>query len=122
MTADWEQIAKLHAEGKSASQIARLVGCTARTVVRWRAANGLSDPPSPFAGTRISSERLEAVRRMVEDGASVNEIQRTLHVWRPTIIKYFPEARWSRGQTAEFIATARRFNQIINPRSGRREA
>lgn len=122
MTADWEQIAKLHAAGKSAKAIAEELQCTTRTVVRWRARNGLSNPSSPLAGSRISTERLAAVRRMVEDGASVNEIRKTLHVWPLTVRRYFPDASWTKAQTGEFVSAIRRFNRQVNPRSGRREA
>ena len=43
----------------------------------------------------VTPEKLEAVRKMVEDGASQKEIIRTVGVGRETIVKYFPGHRWT---------------------------
>lgn len=43
----------------------------------------------------LSAERIEAARRMIEDGASQTEITRTLGLARETIVRHFPGAGWT---------------------------
>ena len=41
---NWEEAARLHEEGKSATEIARALGCSRATVQNWRHETGRSDP------------------------------------------------------------------------------
>lgn len=42
-------------------------------------------------------ERIARLRAMVEDGASIREIQRSLNMGHNTILKYAPDAGWPAG-------------------------
>lgn len=105
---DWELIAKLTLEGKTASQIAELVGCNMRTISRARKATGTAHTIPEFAGYPINAERLEQIRLMVEDGAPVAEIERTLGTSHKTITRYFPGSSWSREQISAHTADIQR--------------
>ncbi len=105
---EWEQIAKLTREGKTAREISELLGCTKRTISRVRNATGTAQPIPEFAGQPITAERLEQIRLMVEDGAPVAEIERTLGTSHKTITRYFPGSSWSREQISAHTADIQR--------------
>lgn len=108
---DCQEVARLTRAGVTAPKIAERLGCTTRTVQRARARLGISQPVSPTAGRPISAERLERVRRMVEDGASHAEITRTLGVNQETLRRHFPGTQWSPQQSSEMAAAVRRANK-----------
>lgn len=45
--------------------------------------------------SNVTPERLEQARQLVEDGASQMEIRRSTGLARETIVKYFPDCRWT---------------------------
>lgn len=105
---DWELIAKLTREGKTARQVSELLGCTKKTVHRVRLATGTAQQIPEFAGKPITAERLEQIRSMVEDGTPVREIEKTLGTSHQTVNKYFPGASWSREQISEHTSVIQR--------------
>ncbi len=111
---DWEQVAKLTREGKTAREISELLGCTKRTVSRARGATGTAKPVLGFACHPITAERLEQIRSMVEDGTPVREIEKTLGTTHQTVNKYFPGASWSREQISEHTSVIQRARWAAN--------
>lgn len=109
---DPELIERLHNEGLSAPEIAHRVGCSDRTVTRWRRANGLTKLTSPNAGKPISPERLEAARRMLDDGASYADVQTTLGIQQDTVRRHFPGRAWSPQQVAQYLVMVRAMHRL----------
>lgn len=62
------------AAGWSAKAIARELGMTARNVSRDRRALGISQP----VAARLTAEELAIAERMISDGASIQEVGRTI--------------------------------------------
>lgn len=105
---DREQIAALTRQGKTAAQIAELLGCTERTVSRVRIETGTAKPVSPYSGKPVSPERLEQARLMLNDGAPWSEISRTLHISEHSLAKHFPGTQWTREQMNDLSAAIQR--------------
>ena len=65
-----------------------------------------------MGNNQIPPERMEAARRLAEDGASQVEITRSTGMARETIIRLFPEAGWRDhrecGRYGRMIRTARK--------------
>lgn len=109
--ADYESIAELHRLGYSAPQIAARAGCSTRTVGRWRRSQGLTERPA-HASYPVTPERLEAARRMLEDGASHHDISLTLHMSVHTLRAHFPGTAWSRDESIRLAHMVRQLNRI----------
>lgn len=111
MPADYESIAELHRLGYSATQIAARAGCSTRTVVRWRRSQGLTTLPEN-ASVPASQERLDAARRMLEDGVSHKDISRTLRMNPETLRRHFPGTAWTTQQSGRLAQMVRQLNRI----------
>lgn len=69
----------------------------------------LKRPPTP--------ERLEQARRLLADGASQRETQRTTGLARETLRKYFPGKGWTQKEGGDFRALTKTAEQQINRRT-----
>lgn len=61
-------------------------------------------PPSP--------ERLAHAARLLEDGASQTEVQRTIGIHRATLRKYFPGKAWTYRQAGAFRQLTRKMQGL----------
>ncbi|AEK07820.1 DNA binding protein [Mycobacterium phage Yoshi] len=94
--------------GWTAAQIADKLGCTTRTVSRARAKSGVAKPKPPA----LSAEVLAEAARMLADGASQNEVARTLGVGQSTISAHFRGQGWTREQSIEWVSFLRRYRGV----------
>lgn len=90
---NYNRVGELTGLGWGAAKIAAEVGCSERQVTRIRRTLGISQPVPETAGKPLSPERYEAARKLADSGASISEISRTLNMNKPTIVKYFPQAK-----------------------------
>lgn len=109
---DWELVATLNGEGRTAQQIADEVGCHIRTISRWRVQNGVSQSVTENVGHPISAEKLAAIELMLQDGASFADIIRTLSVSSGTLHRHFPGRGWSAIQAGQLAAMVRQLNRL----------
>ena len=109
---DYEKMATLQRRNLSAQQISEQLGCHTRTVTRWRARSGLSQPTSVNGGRPLSPERKRAVEEMINDGASFNDIIDTLHVTGETIRRHFPGRGWTPAQGSAKAHLTRALNRL----------
>lgn len=109
---DDAQMHELHSRGWSARQIADEVGCTVRSVSRWRKRKGLSQPTPPNGCRPISAERLEQARRLFDGGASRRDVQMTLGMSTKTIVRHFPGTAWTPRQSGEAAAMSRKLRAL----------
>lgn len=108
---DTEKFLKLQAAGCTAREIATELGVTTRTIVRARASHGLS--ASTNSGRRVTAERLEAARRLLEDGCSRNQVAVTLRMDWATIARHFPESPvWSPQEAGRYARMVRDLNNL----------
>ena len=94
---------QMHNEGLSAAQIAVRLKVNPRTVSRWRVAMGIAKPPAIL----LTAEEKVRALDLLTDGASYNEVARTIGRCAPTIARHFPGYGWTRlecGQFGAFIA------------------
>ena len=103
-----ERIAKLTRRGWSARAIAAEVGCTERTVVRIRKKTGVAKP----AARRLTDADRALAERLFADGCSVSEVERTLGRSQGSLCHAFPGRGWTRQQTGEFAAAAKRAKKL----------
>lgn len=92
-----QRIAKLTEDGLTAEAIAAELGVTARTVQRARVRRGVAKP----AARRMTAEDLRRARELLDDGASLGEVSRTIGRDLHTIGKHFPGCGWPRGSGIE---------------------
>jgi hypothetical protein len=90
------RVVALTREGRSATDIAFILGISVRSVTRNRALAGLTAnyvrPPVP------SEDQLLAAKWLLVDGASYPEVARTLGFNATTWRKHFPGYAWSRSE------------------------
>jgi len=88
--------ARLTREGRSATDIAFILGIAVRSVVRNRALAGLTAdyvrPPAP------SEDQLLAAKVLLADGASYPEVARILGFSASTWRKHLPGFAWTKSQ------------------------
>lgn len=104
-----ERIVEMTRLGMSASQIAEIVGCSDRTVVRVRAREGIAGHCPP----PLSAEKVSAAEEMLTDGCSIRETARTLGVSYESVHRRFPGRGWSKSQCAEYRTALRVFGKGI---------
>jgi IS30 family transposase len=96
-------IVELHNLNVSTAEIATRMGITPRSVMRARAAAGLTKPqPTPF-----TIEEYYAAQEMLDDGASYHEVARTLGRWPGTIKKRLPGYTLDKYQVSQAAAMGR---------------
>ncbi|ACI12370.1 DNA binding protein [Mycobacterium phage Fruitloop] len=98
-------------DGFSAKHIGEVVGCSPRTVTRVRAAAD-ARVMNHDRFTPLTADQLEFAEYLLEDGASYQEVARTLGVSRTTIEKHFPGRAWTKRQAAEFTALLKKFRRL----------
>jgi transposase-like protein len=113
---DVELVARLHSEGRSAAEISAIVGCTIRSVTRWRGRTGnrvIDQVPA-----HPETDREVARRLLFEDGCSIAEAARTVGAaWR-TVARWFPDApRCDQDRVIELGRIGRQFAALERRRA-----
>lgn len=93
------RIAELTLAGYSAAEIATQIGITARTVVRARSRTGASRPCNH--NNYMTPAEMARAEALLDDGASLSEVARTLGRSTVTLSKWFPGRGWPRGSGVE---------------------
>lgn len=106
------KIAPLHALGLTSTEIAVRVGCSPRTVTRWRAQAGVTQHLPEGAAKPVSQVKLRAAEILLDDGASYREVSRTVHIATHTLRRYFPGRGYTPQQSAEVAAMARKLRSL----------
>ena len=102
-----ERAATLTREGRSATEIADILGVSPRTVARYRRMTGTQlGEPSP----RLTDNQIELIRQLLEDGCSRAETARTVGVSPHAVRRHFPDKHWTREQTYEHLSAIKRFD------------
>lgn len=97
------RVAELTRQGRSASDVAAILGITERTVQRDRAAKGIAQP----ASRPLTATQLDRARQLLADGAPYKEVARTIGSDTTTLAKHFPGQGWTRQQVSEWTAMLR---------------
>lgn len=117
-----EQVAELTRVGLSARQIAERLGCSKRTVTRWRRVLLIESGGVPGESVAAGvNDRLAEAARLIADGAPQREVARTLHIHHRTLRREFPGTAWDRSQIGEFARLSRKL-QAIDPHNILRDA
>lgn len=88
-----QHIAELTRARYTAREIAAAVGVTRRSVERARARTGLSKPRSPY----LTDAEIRQAEALLADGASYEEVARTLSRCTDNIRRRFPGQGWPAG-------------------------
>lgn len=91
---------QMHNEGMTTAQIAVRLKVNPRTISRWRVAMGIAKPPA----VRLTAEEKRHALDLLTDGASYNEVARTIGRCAPTIARHFPGYGWTRLEGSQFGA------------------
>jgi hypothetical protein len=101
------------ARGMTIQQVARELDCELEDVYRLRKMMGISSR-HPQARLAPFDERMKQAERMIDEGASFTEIQRTTHINRKALRKRFPGKQWTNKQALEYALEVRYGEQRIN--------
>ena len=104
-----DRVTQLTRQGHTAKQIADLLGVTKRTVARDRTATGCAQPKAPL----LTQDELERAHAMLEDGASYDEVGRTLGRCSAGLRRKFPGYKLTRTDAAQRAALGRRMAQLM---------
>lgn len=106
-----EVIARMHAAGSSAPAIARQVGCSVRTVERYRA----SLRAEPIGATPPKVAERERAAQLIAQGVHITEVARTVRVSDTTVAKWFPDApRMTPREIGLLSVVARRHRDVFS--------
>lgn len=111
---DVDLIRELLTTNTPTARIAALAGCSDRQVLRYKRDMGLTVRPNALAAQPISQERLAAIEERLNDGWSVREISRHLHVHEETITRHFPGSSWGPELRREYIRLLRQLKRLPN--------
>jgi IS30 family transposase len=110
-----DRIVELTRLGWSAPMIAENVGVCTRTVQRVRVKRKVGGN----GGVPFSEEERLLARDLFDDGASRNEVARTLGRTMCVIARHFPEDKWTPQQVKEFQSLVRQGRRLDDILSGR---
>lgn len=100
---------RLDSEGRSAREIALILGVTQRTVTRMRARAGRLKRPATVP--RPQEDR-DLARMLLDEGCHIAEVARTVGVEWPTIRRWFPDAAvMSRRESGVLAAASRKYRR-----------
>lgn len=98
------RVRSLTRAGVSARLIAEQLHVTPRTVNRDRAALGIAKEPA----REVTPAQWVAIKALLDEECSAQEVGRTVGVHPETIRRRFPEYTWDRAKVAEYGVIRRR--------------
>lgn len=104
------EVARLTRQGWNARQIADRVGVTARTVCRDRVATGVAQPRAPL----FTDDEHRRALAMITDGASINEVARTMNRNVDTIWRRFKGMGWTSDQTGQYNSLRSKLGRLLD--------
>ena len=104
-----DRVTQLTRQGHTAKHIAALLGITPRTVTRDRAARGITQPTPP----RITETEFARAKAMLEDGASYDEVARTLGRATTAFRHRFPGYKLSPTERAQRAVLGRQMARLM---------
>ena len=103
-----DTIVALTKQGYSATEISARLGITKRSVVRNRAAAGITKPPANL----LTEAELTLARQLLEDGASYGEVGRTLGRSQSAVANRLPGYGWTRDMSSAYAVMCKRLNNL----------
>lgn len=100
--------------GHTAAQIAVRTGMSTRQVSRIRVRNGITKP-NPYVKHQPD---WALIGKLLDDGWSFREIERTHHIAQKTLYKRFPGRAWSREDVGRYSRIRWREMQTFGPDAG----
>ena len=104
-----DRVTQLTRQGHTAKQIGELLGVTKRTVARDRTATGCAQPKAPL----LTQDELERAHAMLEDGASYEEVARTLHRSHTAFRHRFPGYQLTPAEASQRAALGRQMARLM---------
>ena len=104
-----DRVTQLTHQGHTANQIANLLGVSPRTITRDRAARGITQPKAP----PVTESEFARAKEMLEDGASYEEVARTLRRSHTAFRHRFPGYALSPAEAAHRAVLGRRMAQLM---------
>lgn len=101
-----ERVRQLSLSGHTAPQIAAELGITRFSVIRHRKALGIARTPAP----RLTADQESRASALIEDGASIAEVARTIGCSHWAVKQRFPDAAWSHQQRTDLVGMLARLD------------
>lgn len=109
MTPREQRVLSLTLEGLPVAQIAQRVGVSERQVIRDRRKAGVARQ----ARAEFTYEEVLRALELLEDGASYNEVGKTLGRDPGTVRRWVPGFNWTEDQRREHWETCRRLGKVL---------
>jgi len=104
-----DRVAELSRQGHTIKYIAKVLYVATRTVERDRAATGCAPPKAP----RVTESEFARAKEMLEDGASYEEVARTLRRSHTAFRHRFPGYTLTKEEAAHRAALGRQMAQLM---------
>jgi IS30 family transposase len=104
-----DRVTELTRQGLTAKQIAEQLGVTERTISRDRAARGITQPTAP----RVTESEFARAKEMLDDGASYEEVARTLRRSHTAFRHRFPGYSLTPTEASQRAALGRQMAQLL---------
>lgn len=98
-----ERVVELTKQNYSQRQIADMLGCTERTVIRARVKAGIAQTRAPM----LTPEQLSLAENLITDGASIAEAARTIGCNVNTAYRHFKGRGFTRAEAAQYSSLVR---------------
>ena len=109
----WEHLDReefrILAKTNTVEQLANYYRVSPRTIQRWKRDTGISQPRNYRC--KMPAGWDDKARRLLDDGASVYEVMRTIGGTPATIRRHFPGAGWTREEASRYGQAVRRANE-----------
>lgn len=99
------EVERLSRSGCSIAEICNATGLSRTSVVRIKNQRGLSKPQR----RQLTTDEIERAKALLDDGASIAEVVRTLGCGRSQIDDRFPGRAWPLSRTLEHQKSLRKF-------------
>jgi AraC-like DNA-binding protein len=106
---DHERVEQLTRSGRTAAQIAEVLGCSSRHVVRIRSELGISRPVPRW----LTPAEVEHAEQLLADGCSVQEIERSLDRKPGSLQRRFRGRGWTVKQASEYANLCLRMRDVL---------
>ena len=104
-----DRVTQLTRQGHTAKHIANLLGVTPRSVTRDRAARGITQPKAP----PVTETEFARAHAMLEDGASYEEVARTLRRSHTAFRHRFPGYALTPAEAAQRARLGRQMARLM---------
>lgn len=110
MKHDREKVARMFRNGATDDKIAEALDVTPNAIAKLRGRMGLT----VRSNERIPQEKLDRAEQLLDEGAPIREVARSVGISYRSVQRYFPGRGWTQEQVNEYAATYRLATELLS--------